>query len=93
MALSAQQQNFLSELQQDAENVLATRNTLREIIARWNLNEFATIFKTGDIKENATFQHLDLDKVTNAITAFQQVLDALGDDASGQATNLIKLKG
>ena len=93
MGLSAQQQNFLSELQQDAESVLAQRNTLREIIARWNLNDFSSIFATGDIKESPTFAHLDKEKVSNAITAFQQVLDALGDDVSGQATNLLKLKG
>lgn len=91
--LTPQQQNFLSELLQTAEAELALRNKKRELIARWNLNEFAVIFKSDAIKSNQTFEHLDIDKVVSGITAFEAVLAALGDDVSGQATNLIKLRG
>lgn len=94
--LPAQQSNFISELMVWADDQLRVRVKGRELVARWNLNgTLGTLGKLSNeqLQAISAFEHLDVEKVTNAVTALQAVNEALGDDVSGQATNLLKLKG
>lgn len=89
----AQQQNFISELMACSEDILRVRVKVRELVARWNLNQTLGKLSDEQLQAYGSFEHLTVQKVTDAVTAVQAVDAALGDDASGQATNLIKLKG
>lgn len=89
--MTPQQQNFVSDLSAWAEAMLALRADARALSARWYLNDFAAALASAPI--DAVFPHLDADKIAAAVTALVAVLDALGDDAGGQAVNLIKLRG
>lgn len=91
--LPAQQQNFISELMAWSQQQLKVREIGRDLVARWNLN--GTLGKLSDeqLRAYVSFDHLTVQKVIDAVTALQSVDAALGDDSSGQATNLIKLKG
>lgn len=91
--LPAQQSNFISELMAWADDQLRVRVKGRELVARWNLNGTLGKLSNEQLQAISSFEHLDVEKVTNAVTALQAVNEALGDDVSGQATNLLKLKG
>lgn len=92
MALSSQNHNFIQECVDQAANVLSLRDELEDVVARWNLNGVSSALTDEDIAADASFSHLTKAEVTSCITAFQAVLTALGDNTSGQATNLIKMK-
>lgn len=91
MALSGQNQNLISELQGWAEAELAQRDRAKNILMRWNQN--GVFDALTDVDVTAIFPHLDKSEVANGINALTAVVTALGDDSSGQATNLAKLKG
>lgn len=91
MALTAQQQNLISEIQAWADTELAQLDKAQQIVARWNLND--TFNQIDDAEVTEIFAHLDKGKVTEAINAIGAVITALGDYVSGQAVNLIKMKG
>jgi len=91
MALTPQQQNFVSELMNLGEVVLQQRATAQNLVSRWNLNSLSGSMSDGDVA--LIFPHLTTTEIASAVTALQEVLVALGDDVTGQATNLIKLKG
>ena len=93
MAMSAQQQNFISDMMAWSEQMLAVRAKGQELVARFNLNSVLSKLNDQEIAEIESFAHLDADKITGAVTALQIIDTALGDNVSGQATNLIKLKG
>ena len=93
MAMSAQQQNFISDMMAWSEQMLAVRAKGQELVARFNLNSVLSKLNDQEIAEIELFAHLDSDKVAGAVTALQIIDTALGDNVSGQATNLIKLKG
>jgi hypothetical protein len=89
--MSPQEQNFVSDLSAWAEAMLALRADGRALSARWYVNDFAAALESAPI--SVVFPHLDAAKIAAAVTALVTTLDALGDDASGQAVNLIKLRG
>lgn len=93
MTLSPQLQNLISEIMVEGAAELQARHRKQELIARWNLNTISTKLPDEDIASISSFSHLDREKIIDAIAAFEATLNALGDDESGQATNLIKLKG
>lgn len=93
MALSVQNQNFISECMQNVSLALGLRDTLIDMVARWNLNDISNELTDGDIEVIAKFSHLKKNDVISCITAFQAILTALGDNSSGQSVNLIKMKG
>jgi hypothetical protein len=93
MALTAQQQNFISELQAWANRELEQRQKAEELNARWNLNQFNQKLSDEDIQAIGSFSHLTAQIVTDGVVAMQEVLQALGDDVDGYATNLYRLKG
>lgn len=91
MALSAQNSNLISELMNWSEIELAQRDKANNLLARWNQNGTFDALTDEDVA--AVFPHLTKSEVSNGINALSAVLTALGDNTSGQATNLIKLKG
>ena len=93
MALTQQESNFVSRLQQLAEETLALRHKIQEEIALYNAEAFGTTITDPDLQEVAAFKHITQAEMVSTITALSAIITALGDDTSGQAINLIKLKG
>ena len=93
MALTQQESNFISRLQQLAEETLALRHKIQEEIALYNAEVFGTTITDSDLQEVPSFKHITQAEMVNTITALSAIITALGDDSSGQAINLIKLKG
>lgn len=93
MALTSQQQNFISEMLSWAETELRQRDIARNLAARWNLNGLLAKLDDESVQSVAAFEHLDAQKVIDGVSTLQIVVTTLGDDVSGQATNLIKLRG
>jgi hypothetical protein len=89
MALTNQDSNFLSELIALANDQLEIQNREQDIVARWNNNDLFNTLVSADIE--AAYPGITKDEVVAGITAFNAVLTALGDDTSGQASNLFKL--
>lgn len=92
MPLSNQNNNFIQECIDKSENILNLRDDLSEMVARWNLNSISATLTDEDIAGVPAYSHLTKAEVVACITAFQAILTALGDNTSGQATNLIKMK-
>ena len=93
MALTNQESNFISRITTIAAQTLELREQMKEEIALYNAEGFGESISDADLQSVAAFQHLTQSKMWNVITAFNAVLTALGDDVSGQAVNLIKMKG
>lgn len=93
MALTAQQQNFLSDLTTLSADTIELLHRISELKARYFLNGMNTSLQDADLLALPTFAHLTAAKVTNAITAITTVETALGDTVSGQQINLIKMEG
>lgn len=91
MALSAQNSNLISEMMNWAEVELAQLDKAHNLLARWNQNDVFNILTDPDVE--AVFPHLTKSEIVEAINAITAVSTALGDFTSGQAVNLIKLKG
>jgi hypothetical protein len=91
VALSSQTANFISELTQLAEELLDKQRQIDILISRWNQNDVFNRIEDADIA--AVFPHLTRAEVANAVTAITGVTTALGDLISGQAVNLVKMKG
>lgn len=90
MKLNNQDANFIAELQGWAEQMLALRGQAELLLARWFLN--GTSARLTDAEIQTLFPHLTADEVTAAVDAMRTVLDALGNNVSGQAVNLIRMK-
>ena len=93
MATTPQQQNYVTELQQMAIRVITMQSDIQNLIARWNLNQFSTKINTNEVQAIAGWEHLTAQKIADAVATYQAILTALGDNTTGQITNLIKLKG
>ncbi len=93
MALTAQESNFIGRLQQKAAALLDLRDDLQREIALYNAEGFGESITDADLQTVGDYGHLTQSKMWNCVTAFDAVLDALGDDVSGQAINLVKMRG
>lgn len=93
MALTQQEQNFVSRVQQIADTLLEAQHEVQRLIAEWNQNDFFNQITDEDLGEIASFTHLTASELSNAVTAISAFNTALGDYSSGQAVNLIKLRG
>jgi len=89
MAWTNQGSNFIAEQIAVAKELLALRDKMRNLVARYNNNDMANQLVSADIE--AAYSGLDKAEIVAGITAFNAVLTALGDDTSGQASNLFKL--
>lgn len=90
MALTTQDSNWLSDEILAAKLVLDARAFARDVVARWNNNDLFNQLDTVDIE--AAFPGIDKAEVTAGINALNTFLTAMGDDTSGQASNLYKLR-
>lgn len=93
MALTTQESNFISRLQSLSAEILDVRHRIQEEVALYNAEGFGVAITDADLQEVTAFQHITQSKMWNTITALTAVTTALGDDVSGQAVNLIKMKG
>jgi hypothetical protein len=93
MALTPQEQNFVSRLQIEAMQLLETRDRLRLEVALYNAEGFGAAITDESLAALPALAHLTQVEVQNCLTAFGAVLTALGDDVSGQAVNLIRMRG
>lgn len=91
MALTTQEDKFIQDLTAKALEVRNMQLSFDTLVARWNLNDFFNQLDDADIAVN--YPHLDKSKLANCINALLAVDTALGDDVSGQTTNLIKMQG
>jgi len=89
MAWTNQDSNFIAEQIAVAKELLALRDKMRNLVARFNNNDMANQLVSADIE--AAYTGLDKNEIVAGITVFNTVLTALGDDTSGQASNLFKL--
>lgn len=89
MALTNQDSNWIADEITLARETLALRDKWRNVVARWNNNDLFNQLLTEDIEE--AFPGIDKAEVTAGINAFNAVINALGDDTTGQASNLYKL--
>jgi len=97
MALTTQESNFVSRIQSKAEILLDLRDDLQREVALYNAEGFGASITTEDLTaavgdRPAPFSNLTAGKIADCITAFSGVLTALGNDASGQSVNLIKMR-
>lgn len=90
MVFTTQQANFIAELQVAAAETLTLRDKLENLAARWTQNDFFNEMDEAEVA--AGTNGLTKGEIIEAINAINAVLTALGDNASGQAVNLIKLK-
>lgn len=88
-----QEQNFVTDTMNLSQIILNDRTALENLIARYNNNQFGSSLSDAKLAGLTSTAHLTLAKIQNAVTAFNALLTALGDDVSGEATNLIKMKG
>lgn len=90
MTFTTQQANFVSELQTAAKDTLNLRDRLEDLAARWTQNDFFNEMVDSEVA--AGTNGVTKGEIIEAINAVNAVLAALGDNTSGQAVNLIKLK-
>lgn len=93
MAFTAQESNFMSRIQAKAEQLLDLRDELQREIALYEAEDFGGSITDADLAGITAFAHLTQSKLWNCVGAFNAVLTALGDDETGQAVNLIKMRG
>lgn len=91
--MNPQEMNFVSELMQAGEDILNLRTRLQLLRSRYTLNAFDSSITDQELAETPTFAHLTQAELVSGVSAIDAVLNALGDNISGQATNLIRLKG
>lgn len=93
--LDVQLQNIISDLITQSAAEIATRSARDLLIARWNNNDAYNRLGLPGVAALITvlFPHLDQSKIGNSVTALTAIQLALGNDSSGQAANLINMKG
>lgn len=89
MPLTKQDSNWIAEEIALAKDTLVIRDRWRNLVARWNNNDLFNQLVSADIEES--YDGINKAEVTAAINAFTAVINALGDDTTGQASNLFKL--
>jgi hypothetical protein len=90
MTFTTQQANFTAELQQVAAETLILRDKLENLSARWVQNDFFN--EMDEVEVAAGVPGITKGEIIEAINAINAVLTALGDNSTGQAVNLIKMK-
>jgi len=93
MALTAQESNFIGRLQQKAAALLDLRDDLQREIALYNAEGFGDSITDADLQTVGDYEHITQAKMLNCVTAVNVVLLSMGDDVSGQAVNLVKMRG
>lgn len=93
MAMTAQLQNIVSEIMDMSEEALDLQNREQLLRARWDQNDAFNLLTDQDLADIPTFAHLTKSEVANAMGALDDISTALGDYVSGEAVNLVKMKG
>ena len=93
MSLTAQESNFIGRLQQKAAALLDLRDDLQREIALYNAEGFGQSITDVDLQMVGDYGHITQAKMLGCVTAINVVLLSMGDDVSGQAVNLVKMRG
>lgn len=93
MAMTAQIQNIVSEIMSMSDEALDLQNREQLLRARWDQNDVFNELTDQDLLDIPSFAHLTVSEVANAMGALDDISTALGDYVSGEAVNLIKMKG
>lgn len=93
MALTTQEQQFVNDLVYWAGVELQQRTAAEQLAARWNLNDFFNGIQDADLQAVPSLGYLTNSKLANGINVVNAIVTLLGDNVSGQAVNLIELKG
>jgi len=93
MALTTQQTNFISEFMAWSEAELRQRAIGQNLVARWELNGVLAKLDDASIQEFPALKHLSAQKIIDGVEALKAINAVLGNDETGNAADLIKLKG
>lgn len=91
MALTDQQQNFISDLMAWAEVELQQRDKAIALVKRFDLNDMFNLMIEGDVP--LIFPHLVKGEIIEAINALKAVRDVLNDNSEIHANSLWLMKG
>lgn len=93
MALSAQNQNLISEIMNKAEEILALQNELDLIVLRFNENNVYNEATDQELAAVTSLNHLTQSNVGNAIAAYIAVVGVLDANSAAHRIALAKMKG
>ena len=93
MALTFQQQNFVTDLMSYSATIRTNQLAGEDLVARYNNNSFSTTIVAADLLAFAPTSHLTPAKIAGAITAINAIIASLGTDSAGNAVNIIAMKG
>lgn len=93
MAMTAQEQNIISDVMNLSQEALDLQTAIQRLRARWDQNDVFNQVTDQELGEIATFAHLTISEVANAIGALDDINTVLGDYVTGEAVNLVKMKG
>ena len=93
MALTSQEQNWTSRTLDLAERALVLREDILLHRAEYDQNSISSAVTDGELLANDSFAHLTNAKLVSAVGALDTITTALGDYSTGQAVNLLKLRG
>jgi hypothetical protein len=98
MAISAQEQNFVSESMNMSREILDLQTRIQRMIARWNQNgHFYDVssapngISTQKLQENDGSKHLTSSELTEFVNAITSIDTALGNMVDGNAVHLLKM--
>lgn len=93
MAMTAQEQNIISDIMSMSDEALDFQTRQQLLRARWDQNDVFNQVTDGELLEIGSFAHLTISEVANAMGALDDISTALGDYSTGAAVDLIKMKG
>lgn len=93
MAMTAQEQNIVSDIMDLSQQALNLQDTIQRLRARWDQNDVFNQVTDQELTEIPSFAHLTISEVANAMGALDDINTALGDYTTGEAVNLVKMKG
>jgi hypothetical protein len=98
MAISAQEQNFVSESMNMSREILDLQTRIQRMIARWNQNGHfydpvtaPNGITTEKLAEATGSSHLTASELTEFVNAITAVDTALGNMVNGNAVHLLKM--
>jgi hypothetical protein len=92
MALEQQAVNWVGRLIDRSQRILDLRDEMKREVALYNTQGFGASLTDQELAAVESLAGYTQSDIWNAVTAHQEMLDALGDDVSGQAVNLIKMR-
>jgi hypothetical protein len=90
--LTGKQSDWVTHLKQEAVILLESRTRIEELIAEYNNEGYSSTITDVDL-EDSGFPSMTNAKMIAGVVAITSVQTALGDLSTGQAVNLLAIKG